>query len=532
MSYIEAETRELEPTEPQDHHMPLTRFIEEFGDGLLDAVQSQNPAVYSSRPDPHRDLAMAGLLRKPFPAQRDVVQAVTRLLVDENQPAAVINAEMGTGKTMMAIAAAAVMHREGYGRSLVIVPPHLVYKWRREIRETVPEARVWILNGPDTLRKLLQIRAMRRPPSVPEFFVMGRVRMRMGFNWRPAFITRKLVVGEGADRQRVAYAACPKCGEFLSFENGEPLAAFMAPVELNATRRACTACGERLWTLVHRVGQSRPKSEMLKEALTQIPTIGDKTAQRLVSAFGEDLLAGMLEDNVFEFINLMNAEGDLFFNDRQARRMERAMANMEFSFGQGGYQPTEFIKRQLPQGYFGLLVVDEGHEYKNEGSAQGQAMGVLARKCSKTLLLTGTLMGGYADDLFYLLWRLNPRAMIEDGFGYSARSSLGPAAMQFMREHGVLKDIYKESESTSHRTAQGPEHHPPHLQGTGFRPQGDHALRGALHRVPEAQGHRRQRAAALPGALRGGGHDRDPAAGLRAAGAESQVRTAGSPAQG
>jgi hypothetical protein len=80
-------------------------------------------------------------------------------------------------------------------------------------------------------------------------------------------------------------------------------------------------------------------------------------------------------------------------------------------------------------------------------------MGVLARKCRKTLLLTGTLMGGYADDLFYLLWRLNPGAMIEDGFGYSARSSLGPAAMQFMREHGVLKDIYKESESASHRTA-------------------------------------------------------------------------------
>jgi len=42
--------------------------------------------------------------------------------------------------------------------------------------------------------------------------------------------------------------------------------------------------------------------------------------------------------------------------------------------------------------------VDEGHEYKNAGSAQGQAMGVLAAKARKSLLLTGTLMGGYADD--------------------------------------------------------------------------------------------------------------------------------------
>jgi len=453
-------------------YLSMASFIEEFGDGLLDAVQSQNPAVYSGRPDPRRESVMEGLLRRPFPAQRDVVQAVTRLLVDENQPAAIINAEMGTGKTMMAIAAAAVMHEEGYRRTLVIAPPHLVYKWRREIRETVPDARVWILNGPDTLKKLLQIRDMRRPPTVPEFFILGRVRMRMGFNWRPAFITRKLVVGEGVERQRLDYAACPKCGEILYNDGGAPIPAFIAPSWLNENRSACKSCGERLWTLVHRDGQAKPKVDMLREALTQIPTIGEKTANRLVSTFGEDMLISMLEDNVFEFINLMDSDGELFFNDRQARRMERAMANMEFSFGQGGYQPSEFIKRQLPQGYFGLLVVDEGHEYKNEGSAQGQAMGVLARKCRKTLLLTGTLMGGYADDLFYLLWRLNPKAMIEDGFGYSARRSLGPAAMQFMREHGVLKDIYKESESASHRTARGRNITHRTSKGPGFGPKG------------------------------------------------------------
>jgi hypothetical protein len=95
----------------------------------------------------------------------------------------------------------------------------------------------------------------------------------------------------------------------------------------------------------------------------------------------------------------MDDHGDLVFSDRQAARMERALASFEFSFGEGGYQPTKFIKRYLPQGYFGLLIVDEGHECKNEGSAQGQAMGVLARKCRKTLLLTGTLMGGYAVEL-------------------------------------------------------------------------------------------------------------------------------------
>lgn len=474
----------------QQEVIPLSDFIHEFGEGLLSAVQQQNPPIYDGVPNSRHAILMEALLRKPFPPQQDAVQAVTRLLVDEAQPAAIINAEMGTGKTMMAIAAAAVMHEEGYRRTLVIAPPHLVYKWRREIKATVPNARVWILNGPDTLRKLLQLRELREKPVVPEFFVMGRVRMRMGFNWKPAYTHKRTIVGEGHDKQVRTYAACPKCGALLVDDEGNPLPATLAESRLNQTRSNCTnqqsvkrvvdgalledrlPCGERLWTLVSKRGNTQSRRELVMESLRQIPTIGSKTADRLLDRFGEDMLSGMLEDNVYEFINLMDDKGDLFFTDRQARRMERAMANTEFSFGQGGYQATEFIKRYLPQGYFGLLVVDEGHEYKNEGSAQGQAMGVLARKCQKTLLLTGTLMGGYADDLFYLLHRLNPGLMIEDGFVYNNRNSLGPAGMSFMRDHGILKDVFKETESESHRTARGKNITHRTSKGPGFGPKG------------------------------------------------------------
>lgn len=88
---------------------------------------------------------------------------------------------------------------------MVISPPHLVYKWRREIKETVPGARVWILNGPDTLRKLLTLRAAlgAAKSEQPEFFILGRVRMRMGFHWRPAFTVR---LGSSAD-SKVARSA-------------------------------------------------------------------------------------------------------------------------------------------------------------------------------------------------------------------------------------------------------------------------------------------------------------------------------------
>jgi Helicase conserved C-terminal domain/Type III restriction enzyme, res subunit len=462
-----------EPVELLEQMIPLNEFIDQFGAGLLDAVNTQNPAVYAGQNHPDWNVVMDSLLRAPFKEQREVVHAVCQLLTTAHQPAAVINGEMGTGKTMMGIAAAAVLHTQGYPRCLVIAPPHLVYKWRREIIQTVSNARVWVLNGADTLRKLLLLRSTQSAPEHPEFFILGRVRMRMGFNWSPAFMTRLLSVGDGLDSQHLRVVACADCGSIVNDEDGKPLQMFAAKVFLDAKRKACQHCEAPLWTLTRGQSPDKSRREQVVDALRQIPTIGQRTADKLVATFGETMLADMLEDNFHNFINLMDSEGEFLFTDRSAQRMERFLGNQEISFGQGGYQPTEFIKRYLPKGFFGCLLVDEGHEYKNEGSAQGQAMGVLASQVKKSILLTGTLMGGYADDLFHLLYRLNPKAMIEDGFTYNERGSIGPGADGFMREHGVLIDVYKQNaEESSHRTARGNAVVRNTHKGPGFGPKG------------------------------------------------------------
>ena len=459
--------------------VPLSDFVADFGDGLLEAVSRLNPPIYDGIHSPSREAVMQLLNRQPFPAQREVVQAVTRLLVDADQPAAVINAEMGTGKTIMAIAVAAVLQAaEAYGRALVIAPPHLVYKWRREILETVPGAKVVVLNGPCTLGQLLKLRLALQegaPCGEHEFYVLGRVRMRMGFHWRAAFASRRVLYRPEADDsgKRPAptirnLACCPSCGAIAADPEGNPYAVEGFPTE---SRLRCDNCKGALWTLMRPQAQAKNRHQLLADALCQIPTIGPKTAEKLIDTFGESELVGMLDDNLYEFVNLMDSDGDLVFSDRQAKRMERAMATMEFSLGQGGYQPTEFIKRYLPGGYFDLLVVDEGHEYKNEGSAQGQAMAVLVSKVRKVLLLTGTLMGGYADDLFHLLWRIMPERMIEDGFRYQ-RGSLGSSAMSFMRQHGVLKDIYRETDGGAHKTAKGKKISVRTVKAPGFGPKG------------------------------------------------------------
>ncbi len=461
--------------------IPLSEFIRDFGSDLMAAVERDNPPVYSNNPNLERCRVLQGLLRTPFEAQANAIQAVSALLFDANEKAAILNAEMGTGKTMMAISLAAIALNQNMKHTLVISPPHLVYKWRREIQETIPNARVWVLNGPDTLAKLLKLREVLRisPDQTPEFFIIGRVRMRLGYHWRHAFMLRKfrrVVCEDQTDERSSKFAmatehpACPRCGEWMRDEDGELMSAIS--VQSQTRQLACKHCKSALWTLMRPKSAPVGQGELVKKALCQLPTIGPKTADRLISVFGAKMLEGMLADNIYEFVNLMDGDGELVFSDRQATRLERALASAEFGFGQGGYQPTEFFKRYMPKGFIDLLVVDEGHEYKNEGSAQGQAMGVLACLAKKVLLLTGTLMGGYASDLFYLLWRSMPQRMIELGYRCNERGSMASASMAFMREHGILKDIYKIKEGDNHRTSRGKRTVVSTVKGPGFGPLG------------------------------------------------------------
>jgi hypothetical protein len=472
-------TEEKDPT-----LIPLAEFISAFGLDLLNAAERDNPPVYSGNPVMSRTETMNGLIRKPFPAQADAVQALSALLFDQGERAAILNAEMGTGKTMMAICLAAVALKEGCRNTMIISPPHLVYKWRREIMETIPKARVWVLNGPDTLVKLIKLRQLlnSEPSEAPEFFIIGRVRMRLGYHWRHAFAIRRhrrLVkidqteVDHNACRMAVStdHAACPHCGQWILDEYGE--LATVSYIQSQTQRLRCRKCSANLWSLMRPKAKQHDKGEMVKKALCQLPTIGPKTADKLIETFGAAMLEAMLADNIYEFVNLMDHDGELVFSDRQAKRMEKSLANMEFSFGQGGYQPTEFVKRYLPRDFLDLLIVDEGHEYKNEGSAQGQAMGVLASKAKKVLLLTGTLMGGYASDLFFLLWRIMPTQMIELGYECNPISgSMAGASLSFMRDHGVLKDIMSVREGDSHKTSRGKKTSVSTTKGPGFGPLG------------------------------------------------------------
>ncbi len=112
------------------------------------------------------------------------------------------------------------------------------------------------------------------------------------------------------------------------------------------------------------------------------------------------------------------------------------------------YAIADYIKQRM-KGCFGLLAIDECHEFKARGSAQGLAAAVLAGASKKILALTGTLFGGYSTTLFHLLYRLTPE--IKKQFGHNEEQ-------QWASRYGILERItkareeeYNEDGSTSRR---------------------------------------------------------------------------------
>jgi hypothetical protein len=98
------------------------------------------------------------------------------------------------------------------------------------------------------------------------------------------------------------------------------------------------------------------------------------------------------------------------------------------------YAVIDFIGRHL-RNFFDFAIADEVHELKGGDTAQGNALGTLASAARKTLVLTGTLLGGYADDAYEILFRLEPNKMIEHG--YEHHEGVRP----FMETYGLLETI-------------------------------------------------------------------------------------------
>ena len=216
----------------------LTEYLEKYG-SLIAAKTAQAfvPLHVPSRDQPWH----VELLRTPFGAQAHAMTAIAKAW--EHEKSIMLIAEMGTGKTLMGIAAAHVHARGKPYRALVMAPDHLQKKWAREVKETIPGAHITIIS-----KWKEAVRLQTRPPLGPEWFIIGRNAAKLGSKWKGAYWKSKCVFKWEGTKYHPGTLRCPACGAPLvkkMDEDGQ--VDFWTVEELDKSRRTCRDCGDALW---------------------------------------------------------------------------------------------------------------------------------------------------------------------------------------------------------------------------------------------------------------------------------------------
>ena len=266
--------------------MDLAGFIDTYRDAIAQRVVESYPPLY--RPSENGG-KLPMLLRKPLGAQADAIRGAA-LSLEAHRGTTVVG-EMGTGKTFIAASAA---HMAGFKRILVICPPHLTRKWKREVEATVPRARAAIVASITDLERLrLSI------GSGPLFAVMSRERAKLSYRWSPAVAKRWAASGgrlvrdeETGEPFRVP--CCPVCSAQIVDKDGVPL----TDEDLSLRKRTCAHCGSALWQADNSGPRRYPLADYVKHRMKSFfgLLIGDEVHEFKGRGSAQGIAAGVLAD--------------------------------------------------------------------------------------------------------------------------------------------------------------------------------------------------------------------------------------------
>jgi superfamily II DNA or RNA helicase len=359
-------------------------YLREYGQALGKLVLDRFPAVHGPEDPMWPDLQH--LKRRPFPAQAMAMMGVVKRFEDSRCAAVV--AECGTGKTLISLGSV-FTHANGTPFTcLAMVPPQLVEKWCREAILTLPGIRVFIIDG------------CRNGLASNGFGGVNEVRLRNGRIIREGLKTTlsqmRLAKGHRSAKARWETQV-------------------MSP-SLFVVSRERAKLGY-FWRHAFLTSRSGRFNGSVVNADTGRPVmLGEDQLRRAdfrKVKLAETVWPESVKSRKTFFSPLWQAD------NHKIHRMA----------------PIEFIARYL-DGFFDYGIADEVHELKSGETAQGNAFGALVSACRRTVVLTGTLLGGYADELFHILYRLDSGLMREDGFEYGESG-----VRHFAEAYGVLEKV-------------------------------------------------------------------------------------------
>lgn len=363
-------------------------YLRQFANQLEEKILQQFPPLH--QPGEPLPPELARLRRKPYPAQALAVAAIAKRWDVEKSAGAI--AECGTGKTLISLGAIFVHAKGRPFTALAMVPPQLTEKMARECILTLPRVRVFFIDG------------VRNGAGSNGYAGVNEVRLRNG-----------RIVREGL---RTTLSDLRLRKQFRSARSRWASICDCSAVFIVSRERAKLGY---FWRHAFGVPRSGPFNGAVVNPDTGRPVLTDDDQLRRADfrkAKHSELVCGDEESNAGKarrtmFSALWQADGS------KVRRCA----------------PMDFIGRHM-KGFFDYGIADEVHELKGADTAQGAALGTIASCAKRTIILTGTLNGGYADELFSILYRLNAKKMVEEGFAYG-----DSGVRAFSETYGVLEKV-------------------------------------------------------------------------------------------
>jgi superfamily II DNA or RNA helicase len=362
-------------------------YLRRFAHQLEDRILKQFPPLH--QPEDPLPPELRRLRRTPYPAQALAIAGLAKRLRSERCAGAI--AECGTGKTLISLGAIFVHAKGKPFTALAMVPPQLVTKMARECFLTLPRVRVFLIDG------------VRNGVGSNGFAGVNEVRLRNGRIIREALQTTL------SDLR-------------LRKEHGSARARWNAICD-------CPA--------VFIVGRDRAKLSYHWRHAFHTPRSGPFNGAVVNPDTGRPVLTTDDQLRRADFRKVKHSE--LVLPDEQTGIPKSRRAFFSPLWQADGTKirrcaPMDFVGRYM-KGFFDYGIADEVHELKGD-TAQGAALGTIASCADRTIILTGTLNGGYADELFNILFRLHPKKMLEEGFAY------GDAGVRaFSETYGVLEKV-------------------------------------------------------------------------------------------
>jgi superfamily II DNA or RNA helicase len=328
-----------------------------------------------------------------YTAQKHVIAATTRGL--RSRDSILLVGQMGTGKTAMggtaaiAVAAGVVKSMQDAMRPdqvvLIVAPPHLVEKWKRELYSIHSNIVVERLDRHEDVKAFMD-KAARLGAGIAKIGLIKRDMTKLGSGHEPAVVWRNDAVAlwqpgqptphgyEPRQRiQRERLPKCPHCGCTIMVEKKGTL--YPASESwLKSGRRSCSVCQTPLWQEA-RDPSSKPKPGY------QSPGC------------------------------------------KQPKKNPR-------------YRLDEYLKRRYHDRVY-LLIWDEVHEAQHGDTGNGEAFSRMAGMAKKVLAMTGTPFNGRSSSIFNIEYALNPRVRQRYAWGGSPRLS---RKIRGSSEHQVIAE--------------------------------------------------------------------------------------------